>query len=93
MDIEHIHIGPQPYSRALRAIAAMIEGRESGRACVARITRFPERSGIPGRDRPGPRREQRYSQLADQWPADAQSACTFPMKSGTGGCIRGLHCC
>lgn len=66
MDIEHINIGPQPYSRALRAIAAMIEDRESDGACIAQITRFLERSGVPVRDRPEPRREQRPEEMPCQ---------------------------
>lgn len=38
MDIEKMHIRPQPYSQPLRIIA--------------QISRFLERSGVPVRDRP-----------------------------------------
>lgn len=52
MDVEKIYVMPQPYSQPLRMIACIIEERESDAACVARIRRFLERSGVPVRDRP-----------------------------------------
>lgn len=66
MKIRDSYVAPQPYSRALRAIAAMIEDRESDGACIAQITRFLERSGVPVRDRPEPRREQRPKEMPCQ---------------------------
>ena len=39
---------PQPYSRALRSIAKLIETRESDRACVEEIRKFLLESGATG---------------------------------------------
>lgn len=44
-DLPYAH--PQPYSRHLRIIAAMIARRESDTACIDRITRFLEQCGVP----------------------------------------------
>lgn len=38
---------PQPYSRHLRAIAALIAARQSDAACLRELSRYLEACGVP----------------------------------------------
>ncbi len=47
MDLDKIHIRPQPYSRPLRDIARILEERTSDAQALEQLTEFLIRSGIP----------------------------------------------
>ena len=61
MDIYKINIRPQPYSKALRDIARILEERESDAQALEQLRIFLIRSGIPVKE-PGqaPPRERRW---------------------------------
>ncbi|MDD3346212.1 hypothetical protein [Oscillibacter sp.] len=41
------YVRPQPYSKALRTIAVLLENRKSDGDCLGKIREFLERSGVP----------------------------------------------
>lgn len=45
--MEYPNPSPQPYSRHLRAIAALIAARQSDAACLREISRYLEACGVP----------------------------------------------
>ena len=61
MDIDKINIRPQPYSKALRDIARILEERESDAQALEQLRIFLIRSGIPVKE-PGqaPPRERKW---------------------------------